>query len=39
MLAALSLGHFGVKLHASDDANPWQEVATPNYRQPRQAAT
>jgi hypothetical protein len=32
MLAALNLGHFGVKLHASDDAGAhWQEVATPNY--------
>ena len=32
MLAALNLGHFGVKLHASDDAGrTWQEVATPIY--------
>jgi len=32
MLAALNLGHFGVKLHASDDAGAcWQEVATPAY--------
>ncbi|MCM5681212.1 exo-alpha-sialidase [Schlegelella sp. S2-27] len=32
MLAALNLGHFGVKLHASDDAGAtWQEVATPVY--------
>jgi hypothetical protein len=32
MLAALNLGHFGVKLHASDDAGAhWQEVATPSY--------
>ena len=32
MLAALNLGHFGVKLHASDDAGTtWHEVATPAY--------
>lgn len=32
MLAALNLGHFGVKLHASDDAGVhWHEVATPTY--------
>ena len=32
MLAALNLGHFGVKLHASDDAGTsWHEVATPSY--------
>ena len=32
MLAALNLGHFGVKLHASDDAGAsWFEVATPVY--------
>ena len=32
MLAALNLGHFGVKLHASDDAGAtWHEVATPVY--------
>jgi hypothetical protein len=32
MLAALNLGHFGVKLHASADAGAsWHEVATPNY--------
>ncbi len=32
MLAALNLGHFGVKVHASDDAGAtWQEVATPVY--------
>ena len=32
MLAALNLGHFGVKVHASDDAGAtWQEVATPAY--------
>jgi hypothetical protein len=32
MLAALNLGHFGVKLHASDDAGAsWFEVATPTY--------
>jgi hypothetical protein len=32
MLAALNLGHFGVKLHASHDAGAsWQEVAAPVY--------
>jgi hypothetical protein len=32
MLAALNLGHFGVKLHASDDAGAhWREVSTPAY--------
>jgi hypothetical protein len=32
MLAALNLGHFGVKVHASDDGGAhWQEVATPTY--------
>jgi hypothetical protein len=32
MFAALNLGHFGVKLHASDDAGAtWHEVATPTY--------
>jgi hypothetical protein len=32
MLAALNLGHFGVKLHASGDAGAtWREVATPAY--------
>ena len=31
-LAALNLGHFGVKLHASHDAGVrWHEVATPSY--------
>ena len=30
MLAALNLGHFGVKMHASDDAGAtWREVAVP----------
>jgi hypothetical protein len=40
MLAALNLGHFGVKLHASDDAGGhWHEVATPAYPpQPEAAA-
>ena len=40
MLAALNLGHFGVKLHASDDAGAsWREVATPAYPpQPEGAA-
>jgi photosystem II stability/assembly factor-like uncharacterized protein len=32
MLAALNLGHFGVKLHRSDDAGVhWAEVAAPAY--------
>jgi photosystem II stability/assembly factor-like uncharacterized protein len=32
MLAALNLGHFGVKLHASEDAGrTWTEVQTPAY--------
>ena len=32
MLAALNLGHFGVKLQASDDAGAtWQELAAPAY--------
>lgn len=32
MLAALNLGHFGVKLQASDDAGAhWREVAAPAY--------
>ena len=32
MLAALNLGHFGVKLHASDDeGRGWNEVAVPTY--------
>ena len=39
MLAALNLGHFGVKVHASDDDGAtWQEVATPVYpEQPKDA--
>ena len=39
MRAALNLGHFGVKLHASSDAGAsWQEVATPSYpEQPKDA--
>ncbi len=32
LLAALNLGHFGAKVHASDDAGAsWREVATPTY--------
>ena len=32
MLAALNLGHFGVKLHASDDAGAsWHELPAPVY--------
>lgn len=40
MLVALNLGHFGVKLHRSDDAGGhWTEVATPAYpEQPADAA-
>ena len=40
MLAALNLGHFGVKLHASADAGQtWNEVAAPVYPpQPKDAA-
>ena len=39
MLVALNLGHFGAKVHASDDAGAsWREVATPTYpEQPAQA--
>jgi hypothetical protein len=39
MLAALNLGHFGVKVHASADAGAtWAEVATPSYpEQPKDA--
>jgi photosystem II stability/assembly factor-like uncharacterized protein len=40
MFAALNLGHFGVKLHASDDAGAsWREVAAPAFpAQPEGAA-
>lgn len=40
MLAALNLGHFGVKVHRSDDAGvTWAEVAAPAYpEQPADAA-
>ena len=40
MLAALNLGHFGVKLHASADAGAsWAETTTPAYQaQPDGAA-
>jgi hypothetical protein len=32
MLAALNLGHFGVKVHASDDAGAsWHELPAPTY--------
>lgn len=32
MIAALNLGHFGVKCHASDDAGArWHEIDTPAY--------
>ncbi len=37
MIAALNLGHFGVKCHASDDqGRNWREVAAPAY--PRKPA-
>jgi hypothetical protein len=40
MLAALNLGHFGVKLHASDDGGAhWQEVAAPAYPAQPEGAT
>src|SRR5258706_3917467 len=40
MLAALNLGHFGVKLHASDDAGAsWHEVAAPVYPPQPEGAT
>ena len=40
MLAALNLGHFGVKVHASKDAGKnWQEVAAPTYPQQPADAT
>lgn len=40
MIAALNLGHFGVKCHAShDEGKTWQEVATPCFPpQPPEAA-
>ena len=40
MLASLSTGHYGTKVHASDDAGQsWHEVATPTYpAQPEGAA-
>ena len=39
MLAALNLGHYGVKLHASGDAGAtWQEVSTPSFPEQPQAA-
>ncbi len=41
MLAALNLGHFGVKVHASDDAGAsWHEVAPSAFpEQPKDAAS
>jgi hypothetical protein len=40
MLAALNLGHFGVKLQASDDAGAsWHEVAAPAYPPQPEGAT
>ncbi len=39
MLAALNLGHYGAKVHASDDAGEtWREVATPVYPEQPPAA-
>ena len=40
LYAALNLGHFGVKLHASDDeGRGWNEIAVPTYpEQPADAA-
>ena len=40
MLASLTTGHYGTKVHASDDAGQsWHEVATPSYpTQPEGAA-
>ena len=39
MIAALNLGHFGVKLHASDDAGAtWHELAAPAYPEQPAAA-
>ncbi len=39
-LAALNLGHFGVKLHASDDPGAgWREVAVPVYPEQPPATT
>ena len=39
LMAALNLGHFGVKVHASmDSGTSWQEVAAPAYpEQPKDA--
>lgn len=31
LYAALDLGHFGVKLHRSDDGETWSEIAAPSY--------
>jgi len=40
MLAALNLGHFGVKLHRSDDAGAhWTEVAAPSFPAQPEGAT
>lgn len=40
MLAALNLGHFGVKLHASEDQGAsWTEVATPSYPEQPEGAS
>ena len=40
MLAALNLGHFGVKLHASDDEGlTWSEVPAPAYPPQPEGAT
>jgi hypothetical protein len=40
LYAALNLGHFGVKLHRSDDGGKsWQEVAAPEYPPQPEPAT
>jgi hypothetical protein len=40
MLAALNLGHFGAKVHASEDAGAtWHEVAAPSYPPQPEGAT
>ncbi len=31
LYAALRLGHYGVKLHRSNDGDDWQEISTPSF--------
>jgi hypothetical protein len=38
LLAALNLGHFGTKLHRSEDGETWTEVAAPAYPQAGEGA-